>query len=222
MLFYAPCYIMYTANIKILYGGNEMRSDIIHVTSKGAGMAEALAQAEAVAVYKGLKEKQALQLRLLTEEMMGMLRGLTGENSADFFIEDEDCSFKLHLKTETQMTDEKRKALLSTATSGKNAAAQGVMGKIRDLYERAFEPINDKIPASYVSGWIPAAADCAAVDPALYSLWSFNRFRENLAKEPEKTEEWDELERSIVANIADEIQIGIRSSSVELVIYKKF
>jgi hypothetical protein len=35
-------------------------------------------------------------------------------------------------------------------------------------------------------------------------------------------EEWDELEKSIVANIADEVQISIRDTTVEMVIFKKF
>ena len=35
-------------------------------------------------------------------------------------------------------------------------------------------------------------------------------------------EAWDELEKSIVANLADEVEIYIQGSHVELVIYKKF
>ncbi len=33
---------------------------------------------------------------------------------------------------------------------------------------------------------------------------------------------WDELEKSIVANIADEVQVGVQKDSVELVIIKQF
>ena len=35
-------------------------------------------------------------------------------------------------------------------------------------------------------------------------------------------EAWDELEQSVVANIADEIKIGIADDSAEMIIYKKF
>ena len=34
--------------------------------------------------------------------------------------------------------------------------------------------------------------------------------------------EWDELEKSIVANIADDIKIAIAGNKVEMTAYKKF
>ena len=48
-----------------------MKTDKITVSSQGARMGAALEQAEKVAAYKGLKMKDALHLRLLTEEMIG-------------------------------------------------------------------------------------------------------------------------------------------------------
>ena len=34
-------------------------------------------------------------------------------------------------------------------------------------------------------------------------------------------EKWDELEKSVIANIADEIEIGIAGKTVEMIVYKK-
>ena len=45
-------------------------------------------------------------------------------------------------------------------------------------------------------------------------------FRDTVS-EAKDEEEWDELEKSIVANLADEISIGIKKNRVEMVIYKK-
>jgi hypothetical protein len=55
-----------------------MKSDVIHVTNEGAGFDKALAQAEATARFLDLDRRDALHLRLLTEEMTGMMRALTG------------------------------------------------------------------------------------------------------------------------------------------------
>lgn len=199
-----------------------MRSDTIRVRSSGSGMAEALSAAERVAAYKGLSRKDALHLRLLTEELMGMLSGLTGETEAEFFIEDEDKTFRIHLVTETAMDAEKRKKLLSSSSSGKNAAVTGVMSKIRDLFHQAFEPLEEGTPAYYSAGWIGYEIDPAAADFAFQDhTWSFNRYKESLNEEKNK-EEWDELEKSIVANLADEISIGINKNRVEMIIFKKF
>ena len=67
-----------------------MKTDVITVSSKGKRMESALAQVDKLAAYKGLSPKDALHLRLLTEEMMGMMRSITGETNGEFWIEDED------------------------------------------------------------------------------------------------------------------------------------
>lgn len=50
-----------------------MKTDVITVSSQGVQMASALNLAEKVAAYKELSGKNALHLRLLTEETMGMM-----------------------------------------------------------------------------------------------------------------------------------------------------
>ena len=51
-----------------------MKTDKITVTNAGQGMAEAVDQAAAAAAYRGLTGKEKVHLRLLAEEMLGMLR----------------------------------------------------------------------------------------------------------------------------------------------------
>ena len=203
-----------------------MRSDTIHISSEGTGITEALKQTESVAVYKSLSKKDSIHLLLLTEEMTGMMKALTGEHSADFWIEAEDDTFRLHLKTETQMNAELRKKLLSASTSGENMAAKGVMGKIKDIFNRILEPSEAPIPKEYIAGFetqsLPTSeAAAVARNMPIYStsIWSLNRYK---AAMKASEDSWDELEQSIVANIADEIEIGIADNSVEMVIYKKF
>ncbi len=209
-----------------------MKSDVIHVTNDGSGIIEALKEADAVAVYKSLSRKDSIHLRLLTEEMMGLLKGLTGEHDADFWIEDEDTdrTFRLHLKAETSMTTEMRKKLLSASTSGENIAAKGVMGKIRDLFNRILEPTDDPVSGAYAQGWTNSVADFASMSSAEaaaaaknmmpVSIWSFNKYKSVAGSDQAEKENWDELEKSVVANLADEIKIGITERSVEMIIYK--
>ena len=66
-----------------------MKSDVIHVSTNGDGIAEALKLAEKVSAYSSLEKKDAIHLRLFAEEMMGMMTALTGEQEADFWIEAE-------------------------------------------------------------------------------------------------------------------------------------
>ncbi len=189
-----------------------MKSDVIHVTNEGEGVAEAIKQAEAVAAFRSLSKKDSINLNLLTEEMMGMMQALTDKREADFWIESENRNFMLHLRTETAMNAEMREKLLSASTSGTNAAAKGVMGKIRDIFNRIIEPADANIPSGFSAGWSFSESG------QVVNVWSLNTFKIN-ATDSDK-EEWDELEKSIIANIADEIKIGISGNTVEMIVYK--
>ena len=176
-----------------------MKSDVIHVTNGGAGFDEAFAQAEAVARFRSLDQKSALHLRLLTEEMMGMMSALTGEREAEFWIDDKAGVFSLHLKVKTLMNAEMRKKLLAATTSGLNASASGIWGQLRDFIESATEPDSQEMADDLKNGIYSTAEESDAPKEA-----------------------WDELEKTVVANIADDVQIGIAGQNVEMIITKKF
>ncbi|MBQ1817163.1 MAG: hypothetical protein II124_00875 [Clostridia bacterium] len=200
-----------------------MRSDVIHVTNGGRGFEEALSQAELVARYKGLPNKSALHLRLLAEEMLGMMNALTGEREADFWIDDEDGVFTLHLQAEAEMNAKLRKNLLAVSTSGVNAAAKGVTGKLRDLFERMLEPGDMSLGADVAAGLC-----CSGFDPEFGSYmftvddyWSLEKYRAAARDGRTPKENWDELEKSVIGRLADDVQVGIRGSKVEMAIIKK-
>ena len=216
-----------------------MKSDVIHVTNAGEGMADALEQAAASAAFRGLTGRDAVHLRLLAEEMLGMFRQVTGQAGADFWLDSEGRRFELHLSADPGITDGMRRELLSVSTSGKNAAAVGVMGKLRDIFERAFDAPDPGAVSDYSRYYLQgllATVDAAAVSPMTLALnaslnagaiqWSMKKYRETVEQEKteddEAVEEWDELEKSIVANIADEVVISIRSGHVEMTVYKDF
>ncbi|MBR4895727.1 MAG: hypothetical protein IKZ41_04805 [Clostridia bacterium] len=201
-----------------------MKSDVIHVTNEGAGFDEALAQAEAVARFRQIEGKGALHLRLLTEEMLGMMRAMTGERDADFWIDDADGTIDLHLAVKMPMTAETREKLLSVTTDGTNSAAKGVTGKLRDLVERFLEPENDRIPDDLFTGmdYAYSGGDFGTLSVAAAGLWSMNRYRTAAEEGRTPREDWDELEKSVVARLADDVKIGIAGRNVEMIISKKF
>ena len=90
-------------------------------------MTDALEQAAASAAFRGLTGRDAVHLRLLAEELLGMFRQITGKAEADFWLDSEGGRFELHLSADPRITDGMRRDLLSVSTSGKNAAAVGVI-----------------------------------------------------------------------------------------------
>ncbi len=196
-----------------------MKSDYIQVSSRGEGLREALEQTEAVARFEKLTPRQAIHLRLLTEETMGMFMGILEDVRGQFWIESEDGEYTIHLLAWTMMDAEKRRKLLSVSTTGSNAAAKGVLGKIRDLFLRSLEPIDGTAASVYQAGWIENQAGIPDGDPSIPLMWSFVRYKDSI--DPSRREDWDELEKSVVARVADDVKVSIKGRIVEMIIIKK-
>ena len=108
-------------------------ADIV-VDSHGHGMQEAIDETAALGTECGLEKKDTLRLRLLSEELFGLMKSVVGNVSGHYWVDQEDQLFAIHLETDVASMDrEMRRQLLSVSSSGQNAAATGLIGKIRDM-----------------------------------------------------------------------------------------
>ena len=161
-----------------------MKTDVIIVSSKGKQMETALQQAEKVAAYKGLSTKSTLHLRLLAEEMLSMMRSITGEPEGEFWIEDNNGEYQLHLKVATRLSIEKREQLLSVSATGKNESARGLMGRIRAFFDWGCDEDYDGFAGPYM---LPDAFE-HSTSPALDWEWSMRRYEDVLSARVEQKE----------------------------------
>ena len=199
-----------------------MKTDVITVSSKGSQIEAALIQADKVAAYKEMSPKNALHLRLLTEEMMGLMRSITGDVTGQFWIEDRDGVYELHLLTEKWLTSEKREKLLAASTTGKNESARGLMGRLRNFFEVGADEDIAMFSNPLV---LPGMYEHTSV-PTLDWEWSMVEYQEALdsyrtEKQESVQEARDELEKSVVAHVADDVKVGIKGRTVEMTIIKK-
>ena len=176
-----------------------MKSDIIRIDNQGSGFQDALAETAKAAQYRELNHKEALQLQLCTEEMLSLARSVTSEMQASFWIENEGSQFDLHMATKTIMDKEKRYNLLSSASSRKNEAAKGFIGRLRDKLEEAMAAEVDHSEEEIPMDIVGDLANHAIEDP-----------------------EWDGYERSVLRRLADTIKIAIRGGQVEIIVSKNF
>ena len=192
-----------------------MKTDVITISSEGNNMEAALEQIDKIAAYKDLSPKDAMTLRLLTEEVLAMMRAIAGNVNGEFWLEDIDGVYELHLLVRTLVDDKIRGQLLAASSSGKNEATRGFMGKIRSFFE----------PASGVPMF---SAGLVGGAPQMYEsyTWSMEDYRDQLRQQREldqrnSQEAWDELERSVVAKVADDVKVSIHGRNVEMIITKK-
>ena len=208
-----------------------MKSNICKLNEDLTCLKAVLAEVEKVTTYNGLEDKKALRLRLLAEELCGMLPGLIQNFSGEFWAENDGETYELHVELKADdMNIDLRDELISVSKSGKNAAAKGVMGKIRAVAETmllaAFDPtlaiplpedeFYDRHGFNMGFGYIEPALSCGAGYVYSWSLYNYKTAVE------EKEDEYAELERSIVAKLADDIIVGVRGKNVEIVVKKSF
>ena len=205
-----------------------MKTAEIRVTARGEGMEDALAATEKLGLDSGLGHKENLRLRLLTEELIGLMRGITGSVEARYRAEEENRSFTLRLSADVTLDQEMRRQLLAASSSGKNAAARGFMGKLREMVAFVLLPKGQN--ASTVSnlslGLISMGSPVGYVSGLDTYSWTMSTYmseiKENLEEIAGAQEAWDEMEKSIVANLADEVSVNIRGNAVEIAIRKAF
>ena len=110
-----------------------MNREIISIDSACNGFEDAVKLTDKIGEQAGLTKKEGLRLHLLSEELIGLLRGIAGDIKADYIVEEENKKFTLHLKGEVNMDKKMHDQLIESSTKGENAAVKGFMGKMREM-----------------------------------------------------------------------------------------
>ncbi len=195
----------------------------IYVSNDGIGREEVLDYVGEYAYQKGLSYKERIHIRLLAEEMLGMVKEIAGKFCAFFHIEEEENKYKLCLEARTDMDPAKRDLLIDVSSSGKNAAAKGVMSKLKEIFSVMVMSVRDKRNYSCNNVFMYGSGSFETFGSN--NVWSLSRYRSQIAEKKSESEEvdndWDELERSIIANLADDVTVGIKDDNVYMVITKE-
>ncbi|WP_296331928.1 hypothetical protein [uncultured Treponema sp.] len=199
-----------------------MKSDVCAITRDESSIASILNEAEKAASYSKLDKKQTMRLRLLAEELVGMLPELLTFSSGEFWIESDNSTFELHtlLSPDEAMNSANREKILSVSKSGKNLAARGIMNKIKLAAQFMMIDYNDAVSTT---GMEYEFFSMGMGDPQIMKsayAWSLQKYR--VKSEEKKDEAWDELEKSIIANIADDVLVSLNGKSVEIIVKKTF
>jgi hypothetical protein len=150
-----------------------------------------------------------------------MLPNIIDDFEGDFWIDCDDkvCKVNVSIKIPDFNTD-KKEELINVAKSKKNAAAVGIVGKIRDAIENFF--LNEESTDAFAMAPYPTYIATGYSEGVDYTyLWSLDQYRCTVKME-EKTEDWDELEKSVIASVADDVIVGIKGKKADIVIVKKF
>lgn len=198
-----------------------MKSNVCKIDNGVQDLEAILRESEKVAVYNELTHKQSLQLRLICEEIDGMLPKIIDGFIGKFWIDFEQGVCKVNVSIEfEEFNSDKKKDLLNIAKNKKNAAATGIVGKIRSAVEDFF--LDEEIFYAYaMSGDTVPLASGYGVSAYYSYVWSLEQYKDKVKKDAEK-EKWDELEKSVIASVADDVIVGVKGKQADIIIIKKF
>lgn len=191
-----------------------MQSNIVKINREDNNLEQILGETQKTAVYAELSSKQTLRATLIAEELMGMLKELSEDFEGDFWVEEQSRSFKFvtQISLNENMDKITKKKFINISSDNKNASAKGIMGKIRDVVENMLYPENAVYSSSFVSYQLENAV-------LMDDTWTLNRYKDSRMGNEES---WDELEKSIIANLADDVIVSVKGTKVEIVILKDF
>lgn len=205
-----------------------MQTKKIEIDQKNTRVEQVMEVTEQFAQYLELGKKQRFYLNILVEESLGMIGMIAESFKGEFWIEGEKGeNSEIHLQFRTYLDAEKRKELLKVAKQ-ENEKNVGFMNRLRGVIESClYAALEDEEEETQtVSRPSAAYVPRGVVLPTAISsgcVWSMEEYRKDVEKaEKADKESWDELEKSIVANIADDIRVSMKGATVEMVIKKCF
>jgi hypothetical protein len=158
----------------------------------GSGHIEsALETVREFASRQRLSAHAAMQLELMTEEIIGVIGNIVDKTKAKLWVEGSGVKYRIHISFSTNFGTEEYKRLLSLSSSGKNEAVTTLAGKIWE---------------KMVAGIKTAAEEGHEGD---YE-WSLH----------ENSQEEDDFGESILTSIADDVKVSVTKEKVELIVIK--
>jgi hypothetical protein len=147
----------------------------------------------------GIDSKKALRLRLLSEEVLRLAKSIIGHGIMEFWLEGDARLTRIYLTAENNIDRYKQDELLSVSKTGENSAEKGFFGKLLAMF---------------------------IMDVPGESTWNLRDYKDEIRRrkreDPYSQEAWDDLERSLVANLADDIEVGISRDKIKMVVTKDF
>lgn len=200
------------------------------IIGTGKDLSRELDRADDIIDELSLEGKNAIHAKLVFEETLGMLAQMIENYKAVVWLEKYKNSFCLKLVAKTEMDYDKKNDLLSLSSDHKNSSIRGFMDKIGDVIQNGLLNYENVANLSREYGGI---IDCGSL--GMYSgmegiseygmMWSLNDYRDSLeyakSSDDASKDAWDELEKSIVANIASDVIVGVKGDKVEMTIICK-
>lgn len=205
-----------------------MVSDKFMVNSDAGRMAAARYATENFAWQIKLDKHNTLRLSLLVEETLGMVKTMLDDFYGQLWFVADGKTCEIHFEATADMNADKKEELLSVSSTGKNASARGFMAKLGEVITGALHGFGQTLDAYGQQTMHYGIVQTQPLAPTMdmTPIWTLSVYRDDLMQargaDEAADEAWDDLEKSIVARLADDVIVGVKGDRIDLVITKTF
>ena len=189
-----------------------VKSLICPIEGNSWDVERALNEVDSFSRYQGLGAKQSERLRLIGEELLGMVGGFLQVENGRFWIDVVDGAYTVNLAGST-VVGVRAKAILESA--GRNVEYKGIGGLFRKAVDAMEEMIKDSGADFAASEQIDAALAGTIIDSSESLNWSLARYNESVERD-EIADEYDEMEISVLKKYAKDIIVSYRNDRIDV------
>ena len=204
-------------------------SDKFMVNSDAGRMAAARYATESFAWQIKLSKRESLRLELLVEETLGMVKAMLEDFYGQIWFVAEGKACEIHFEATADMNADKKEELLSVSSTGKNTAAKGLMAKLGEVITGMLRGMGNTMDAYgqvTMKYGIVHTPSVLSANADMMTVWTLQTYRDDLNQagsgDSDMEEALDELEKSIVGKLADDVLVGVKGDRIDLVIKKQF
>lgn len=198
------------------------------VNSDADRMAAARYATENFAWQVKLDKHETLRLSLLVEETLGMAKAVLDDFYGQIWFTADGKACEIHFEATADMNAGRKVELLSVSSTGKNAAKRGFMAKLGEMISGTLHSAGKTMDTygQTMNYGIIYNPNMMSGNTDMMTVWTLQTYRNDLdlvrGDNDNAEEAWDELEKSIVAKLADDIVVGVKGDRIDLVIKKEF
>lgn len=190
------------------YGRGADKSKICIIDGSDNSIEKAIKEAERYAGSENLDKKMQLRIRLLSEELLSLSRGLTNLNNGKFRILRDGEDYDIEFSAAVNLSKNEIGRLSEVSSSGENDAYAGITGTVKHA-------IDEMISLSLNENQ-DRASDI--MDNSIGKSDEDYRWSYNVCKDSEEidSDEADELVKSVLTSMADDIKVFVRRNRVNI------
>lgn len=177
----------------------------------------AIQEAERYSGSENLGKAMKLRIRLLSEELISMMRGLPNMKNGQFHIRRDGSDYEICFEADAKINKETRNSLVGVSSSNLNEAYTGIGGMVTQAIDSMMlMSINDKNGVSKAS--MNAMEESIGKADDDYK-WSYNIYKEKEMQsqlEDDNSVNPEELGKSVLTKMSDDIRISVRTKHVSI------